>query len=202
MDLGRWSFRHVGNFLGDVLDGEIGAKTKSEMTEVRDAFHISYDTDDLDHDLAMLRPGSTPEKILNSFAPYFEGGLSLKIEKGQTRLMSLFLFGQIFTPPDVKGTPIDLGLAACETTRVYRATLTPILKELRLESFCRLEDASAFAFRPSAQTIFVLFDHRPHPWQVFAIENAYLTARDIFSRLQSVKPAPRSSLLNARGFFK
>ncbi len=202
MDLGRWSFRHLGNFLSDVLDGEIGAKSNSELTEVRNAFEINDDFEKLDRELALLRPGATPEKILNAFSPYFVGGLSLKIENGVTRLTSLFLFGQIFTPPDANGTAVDLGLRGCEKTRVYRGKLNPILKTLRLESFFKLEEASAFAFKPSDQTVFVLFDHRPHPWQVFALENAFLTARDAFVRKQSVKTPSRSNVLNARGFFK
>lgn len=200
MDLGRWNFRHLGRFLGDVLDGEIAIESKNQDTDlVRDAFEVSEDTEALERSLTLLRPGASAEKILLAFAPFFEGGLALRIDEGHTRLTSLFLFGQAFTPPDAGGTPVDIGLPTIEAGRVYRSSIAPILSALNLSSFFRLDGALAFAFKPGAgETIFVLFDNRPHPWQVFAIENAYLSARDTFARLET----SRSAAVGARGFFK
>lgn len=196
MDLGRWNIGHLGRFLGDVLDGDIEIKGAASE-EVRDAFDVSEDTKALDRALSLLRPGAPTEKILNAFAPFFEGGLALKIVNGQTRLTNLFLFGQAFTPPDSKGQSVFFGIGSMDTNRVYRASIGPILKALDLNSFFRLDGACAFAFPVSKDTIFIIFDNRPHPWQVFAIENAYLAAREAYARL-SIKPQAAS----ARGFFK
>lgn len=196
MDLGRFSFRHVGRFLEDVLDGEI--EIDGQNDDVRDAFDVNENTEDLDRALALLRPGTSAVKILNAFAPFFEGGLCLKVIGGETRLMSLFLFGQTFKPSHENGTPVHLGLKRMELSRVYKASIGPIMKALDLSTFFRLEGASAFSFALSKDTIFILFDHRPHPWQVFAVENAYLSARETFARLATSKPA----VMNGRGFFK
>ena len=205
MDLGRWTIRHlghaVGRALGNVLDGEMDLPT-SGADAVRDAFEINESTDDLDRELAFLRPGVSPEKVLVAFAPFFEGGICLRLSNDsgttETRLTSLFLFGQVFTPPSSDGTVLDLGLSALEANRVYKMSIDPVLRALKLGSFFRLDGASAFAFKASRDVVFVLFDHRPHPWQVFAIENAYLSARDTFARLSTAKP----SVISARGFFK
>ncbi len=196
MDLGRFSFRHVGRFLEDVLDGEI--ELDAQNNDVRDAFDVNESTEDLDRALALLRPGASAIKILNAFTPFFEGGLCLKVVDGETRLMSLFLFGQPFKPSHQNGTPVNLGLKRMELNRVYRASIGPIMDALDLSTFFRLEGASAFSFALSKDTVFIFFDHRPHPWQVFAVENAYFSARETFARLVISKPAVMSS----RGFFK
>lgn len=205
MDLGRWSFRHLGNFLGDALDGNLvapvptgGASARSSKTP-EEPFEIVSDNDELDRELLMIRPGAQTDKVLAAFVPYFEGGLSIKVEGSKTYLTSIFLFGQTFTPPDRASSLVDFGLRGVETTRVYRASIEPLLKELGLGGFTRLEGASAFAFRASNDVIFILFDNRPHPWQVFAIENAYLSARDTFGRIGAATASVAST---ARGFFK
>jgi hypothetical protein len=204
MDLGRWRIRHlghaVGKALGNVLDGEMKLPA-SGPDDDRQAFEINNRIDTLDRDLASLRPGATPEKVLVTFAPFFEGGLCLRLAPAgiESRLISLFLFGQVFTPPDSDGADLNLGLSSLETNQVFKISIDPILKALKLGSFSRLEGASAFAFKPSEDVVFVLFDHRPHPWQVFAIENAFLSARDTCLRLSRAKPSLTRA---ARGFFK
>ncbi len=205
MDLGRWTIRHLGHAVGkvleSVLDGDMNLSAAATDRKT-DAFFIDENQDVLDRELALLRPTATPEKVLVAFAPFFEGGICLHLcsgsEGSETRLTSLFLFGQIFTPPDANGTVLNLGLASLEMNCVYKLSIDPVLKALKLGSFLRLTEASAFAFKPSRDVVFVLFDQRPHPWQVFAIENAYLSARDTFARLLRSKPAFK----NARGFFK
>jgi hypothetical protein len=186
MDLGRKSLRQLGHLLGTVLDAEISA---APADEVRDTFEISDSNE---------RPGASAEKVLGAFMPFFEGGLCLRVEGHKTFLTSLFLFGQTFTPAEAHGTPVNFKLKSLELNRVYKMALAPLLKSLDLGTFFRLDEASAFAFAISRDTIFVLFDNRPHPWQVFAIENAFLSARDTFARLSAPKPA----VMSGRGFFK
>jgi hypothetical protein len=194
MDLSRWSLRSLGHMLGSVLDADLPQALVEG--EVRDAFEISESTEELDRALALIRPGASPEKVLQAFAPFFEGGVCLRVRGAETFLTSLFLFGQSFTPPDPQGTPVDFGLRALEMSRVYKMRIDPILTALSIGPFFRLDGASAFAFAVSSDCVFILFDNRPHPWQVFAIEDAYLSARDVFARLGS----PRVSV--PRGLFK
>ncbi len=194
MDLSRWSVKRFGKNLGQALNKALDSDLPGREDEVRTAFEISESTEDLDRDLALVRPGSSPEKVLNAFMPYFEGGVCLRVSGERTFMTSLFLFGQTFTPAEAHGTPVDFGLRGVEMSRVYKMALKPILKSLNLGDFSRLDGAQAFAFAVNADTIFILFDHRPHPWQVFAIENAYLSARDTFARLGDLRVT--------RGLFK
>jgi hypothetical protein len=187
MDLSRWSFKNLGHALNNALDADLPGRED----EVREAFEISESTEDLDHDLALVRPGASPEKVLNTFMPYFEGGACLRVAGDRSFMTSLFLFGQTFTPAEAHGTPVDFGLRGVEMSRVYKISLKPILKTLNLGHFARLDGAFAFAFAVNAETLFILFDNRPHPWQVFAIENAYLSARDTFQRLGDTRSTPR-----------
>lgn len=180
MDLSRWSLKNLGHMLGHVLDSDLPA---GPADAVRDAFEISESSEDLDRALALVRPGASPEKVLNAFSAFFEGGLSLRVSGSKTFLTSLFLFGETFTPAEAHGTPVDFGLRSLEMSRVYKMSAEPILKTLKIGDFFRLEGASAFAFPVTNDCVFILFDNRPHPWQVFAIENAYLSARDTFARL-------------------
>lgn len=209
MDLGRWRIRRlghaVGKALGSALDGDIDMQPIS-VDGPRDAFEIQIlddSHDELDRALALIRPGSSPEKILSVFAPYFEGGICLRLDPIETddtsemRLTSLFLFGQTFTPPDSNGTALDLDLTSLREGRVLKTSIEPLLRALKLGMFSRLAGASAFAFKPASDVVFVLFDHRPHPWQVLAVENAFLSARDVFSRIGS-RVGSRAS----RGFFR
>jgi hypothetical protein len=184
MDLSRWSLKVLGQelnqMLGTVLDSDL---PQAPEDEVRDVFEISESTEDLDRALALVRPGASPEKVLNAFMPFFEGGVCLRVSGTRTFLTSLFLFGQTFTPAEAHGTPIDFGLRSLERSRVYKMSVEPLLKALNVGPFFRLDGASAFAFPVTSECVFILFDNRPHPWQVFAIENAYLSARDTFARL-------------------
>jgi hypothetical protein len=196
MDLSRWSLKHLGKELNQILGNALDSDLPSgPEDDVRDAFEISESTEDLDRELAMIRPGSSAEKVLNAFMPFFEGGVCVRVSDDRTFMTSLFLFGQTFTPAEAHGTPVDFGLRGVEMSRVYSMSLKPILTALSLGSFFRLEGARAFAFAVSRDCIFILFDHRPHPWQVFAIENAYLSARDTFARLGETRST-------SRGLFK
>lgn len=176
MDLSRWSLRHLGHLLGNVLDAEPPAGAD----EIRDDFDVSDEFDELDRSLALLRVGSEPERVLAEFAPYFEGGLSLRVSGDECVMTSLFLFGQTFTPEEPM--PQTFGLRQLDLLSVLKMSAEPLLRALKLGPFFRLDGAAAFAFAPSRNAVFILFDNRPHPWQVFAIENAYLSARDAFSR--------------------
>jgi hypothetical protein len=198
MDLSRWSLKNFGRelrelnrMLGDVLDADLPAAPEDE---VRDAFDVSDSTEDLDRELALVRPGASPEKVLSALVPFYEGGVCLRVTGDRTFMTSLFLFGQAFTPAEAHGTPVDFGLRGVEMSHVYKMDLKPILKALNLEPFFRLDGASAFAFAVLPDCLFVLFDNRPHPWQVLAIENGYLSTRDTFARIAGLRAT--------RGLFK
>lgn len=212
MDLSLWNIPHLSklrartrdlrDFLGDVLEGERELLETRERSprEVEEAFDVSNDWDELDRQLAILKPGTPPEKILAEFAPYFEGALCLRVDRasGDSRLAGVTLFGQTFRPPSGAGPSsskdeVDLGLTGLRAGSVVAGRILPILKALKLEKIEDLHECSAFAFTPSEGVVFVLFCDRPHPWQVFAIENAYLSARDACNRRVPQK---------VRGFFK
>lgn len=210
MDLSRWNIPHLSkirartrdfrDFLGDVLEGErelIQPHEPAGDFVEEEAFDVSSDWDELDRQLAILKPGTSPEKILAEFAPYFEGALCLKTERGvrEAKLSGVTLFGQTFQPPASGGGVVDLGLAGLRPGHVVAGRILPILKELKIENIEDLHDSNAFAFVPTEGVIFVLFCDRPHPWQVFAIENAYLSARDACNRR-----VPQKS--SSRGFFR
>ena len=196
MDLSRWSLKNLGHVLSNALDSDLPS---SHEDVVRDAFDISESNDELDRELAMIRPGASVEKVLSAFTAFFEGGVCLRVVDDRTFMTSLFLFGQTFTPAEAHGTPVDFGLRGVEMSSVYKMSLAPILTALNLGSFLRLDGAQAFAFAVSPDCIFVVFDNRPHPWQVFAIENAYLSARDTLARIGESRSTSR---LTSRGLFK
>ena len=192
MDLSRWSLKHLGQELNQILGHALDADLPRGPEETNQiGFEISGSSQDLDQELAMIRPGSSVEKLLTAFKPFFEGGACLRVVDDRTFMTSLFLFGQTFTPAEAHGTPVDFGLRAIETSRVYTMNLKPILKALNLGSFVRLEEASVFAFAISRDCIFLLFDNRPHPWQVLAIENAYLSARETYGRITEIRSTTR-----------
>lgn len=214
MDLSRWNIPHLsklrartrnlrdvwGDFLGDVLEGERELlQDTSKPEKVFEAFEVSSDWDELDHQLALLKPGTSAEKILQEFAPYFEGALCIRTDrvggKIKTRLTGVTLFGRTFSAPDAKGGELDLGLAGLRAGYVVAGSILPILTELRLQNLEDLLETHAFAFTPADGIVYVLFCDRPHPWQVFAIENAYLSARDACNRRVPQKIA-------SRGLFK
>jgi hypothetical protein len=210
MDLSRWNIPHLSklrertrdlrDFLGDVLEGDRELLNDPSRTETpREKFEVSSDWDELDHQLALLKPGASAEKILAEFAPYFEGALCIRTEgrgsKQKMRLTGFALFGQTFSPPDSKGADLDLGLAGLRSGFVLKGRIEPVLHKLRLGGVEGLQSASAFAFSPSDDSIYVLFCDRPHPWQVFAIENAYLSARDACNRRAPTR-------VSSRGLFK
>lgn len=209
MDLSRWNIPHLSkirartrdlrDFLGDVLEGErvlLESTQAAEASEV-EAFEVSSDWDELDRKLAILKPGTSPEKILAEFAPYFEGALCLKTERGssESKLMGVTLFGQTFQPPASGGGVVDFGLRGLRQESVVAGRILPILKELKIENIEDLHDCHAFAFIPVEGVVYILFCDRPHPWQVFAIENAYLSARDACNRRVPQKNS-------GRGFFR
>ena len=213
MDLSLWNIPHLSklrartrdlrDFLGDVLEGErelldsSPSESASGSQSLVEAFEVSSDWDELDRQFAILKPGTPPEKILAEFAPYFEGALCLKTERGQkeARLMGVTLFGRTFQPPQSGGGVVDLGLNGLRSGYVVAGRILPVLKALKIENIEDLHDCSAFAFVPTDGVIFVLFCDRPHPWQVFAIENAYLSARDACNRRPPQK-------VSGRGFFR
>lgn len=210
MDLSRWNIPHLSkirartrnlrDFLGDVLEGErelIESREPAAGFHEEEAFEVSSDWDELDRQLAILKPGTSPEKILAEFAPYFEGALCLKTERElrESKLSGVTLFGQTFQPPASGGGMVDLGLAGLRAGHVVAGRILPILKELKIENIEDLHECNAFAFVPADGVVFVLFCDRPHPWQVFAIENAYLSARDACNRRVPLKTS-------SRGFFR
>lgn len=205
MDLSRWNLPQITkirDFFDDVLEGERELiRNPNKSASVTQPFSASNDWDELDRELSLLKPGSSPEKILSCFGSYFEGAMCLRTDKNSSILTSVVLFDQVFSPPDAKGAELNIGIAGLKPGYVVHGRVVPILRALKIETIEQLHDCEAFAFSPAKNVIFVLFCSRPHPWQVSALENAYLSARDAFQRLEP-KNGSTGLRAGARSLFK
>lgn len=185
MDLNRWGhrtfqkitrrYKSLAEFLGDVLEGEQDLITDSTQ-EKRKLFEIQTDLEPLLAFATTTGKGWSAQRLellFASLAPYYEAGFLLKGAETEWHLGSMFLFGQSFSPEDAKGVSLGFLLPQISANQVHRARGAAVLREFYLDSIPTLRDSSAFLFRVSSDTVFLLILNRPHPWALLHVERTY-----------------------------
>lgn len=226
MDLSRWSlekftrfsdrYRSFQEFLGDVLDGERGYLNEDQAPNVkelpfvvRDDIHRLLEFDSSSRGFRNRNPVDSFQRL----SPFFEAGFLLKCGSVysssdpviEARLIGMFLFGQIFVPPDRDGSVVPLIPPRISRDQVVKGRVAPVLNALQLEGIQELREASVFAFSPEENLSILLVCNRPGPWQVGIIESTHLVINELFDRASeksSVRSVANALKASVRGLFK
>jgi hypothetical protein len=94
----------------------------------------------------------------------------------------MFIYGKIFVSPEQQAPQVNLSLPLFARDRVYRGRLSAALKAFQLESLRGLQTANVFAFVPMPGVTLVLICNRPPPWQVLALEQAFLSVQELVQK--------------------
>ncbi len=193
MEISRWGFdkisrisdryRHLRDFLADVLEGERTLiKDQKGKEQPAPAFEIASDVERIEWStrLTGVRAADRPVVVFKALAPFFEAGFCLReAETNELTLESMFLFGRVFLPPAKEAPVVDLPLPALESGTVFRGRSSAVLRVFKLEGLAQLHQASTFAFSPEKGIVYLLVCGRPHPWQLTAIEKAHLAVTNM-----------------------
>lgn len=207
MDLARWGlqkftslsdrYRDMQQFLGDLLEGQ----NEVTKTSIESSFEVRSDVETL-LDTSLPSRGSSSlraENIFARFAPFFEAGFLLRLNASEnvadeSRLMSMFLFGQVFVPPESAGSVMRLTLPELREGQIIRGNVKPLLKALQLPNLRALTEASVFVLSPRQGLAIVLVCNRPPLWQGEVMEKTYQVVTELFA-LQERQKTSKASLM-------
>ena len=178
--------RNFHDFLGDVLEGEREIMADVETTHGSRKKHAPFAArSDVENSLmpsertvaqnaARAKGELRFEDRFAAMAPFFEAGFIFEqTELDETRLRSMFLFGQVFVPKGKAEESVPPNLPEPGFEGVRRGRIEPLLATYRLEGLKNLHDGHVFAMSVRRGVVVLLVCNRPHPWQVGMIEKAY-----------------------------
>ena len=170
--------RNFHDFLGDVLEGEREIMADAGTTHGSRKRHAPFSArSDVENALMLPSRGRGELRFEDRFAalaPFFEAGFIFEqTELDETRLRSMFLFGQVFVPKGKAEESVPPNLPEPGFKGVRRGRIEPLLATYRLEGLKNLHDGHVFAMSVSRGVVVLLVCNRPHPWQVGMVESAY-----------------------------
>lgn len=176
MSLGKWSLDRI-QFLLQHIEDFIEDESQSIRERAKN-FEPQTDLTPLES-LVQLAPEQTdrPVEAFENLAPFYEMGLLVQkapsFESTNWWVTDVFWRGSVFRLKMEDQVAAQAVIPAISPLQVQKTSAHKVLGELKMDFFWPFPDASAFLFKPSQSTAYILITSLAEPWSRGHVEKTH-----------------------------
>ncbi len=188
----QWTLRHIRGLVEKIekLEDSMGGlleenKTQVEQIERMRAFQARTDLQNVaalvDESAA---PAAVPTLVLQMLAPFFEGGLLLERQSGQSEQWVLTAFvtrGEYFYLETSERINVEHLVHAMGPDQVFKASAELMLAEIPVPFAHTSRTSEAFMLMPNPVTAFILISDIPSLWREDHVRLSLRLINDAFT---------------------